>query len=185
MSAGVRRLRIQKVVPGSLGLTGSAAVVAGAIGGLAGLVRFGATSRGLVAACLLGVLGALAVIDFREHVVPVRLVLPAAAVLLALQVALFPDQALEWVLASLLAFGGLGAVWLFKRDGLGPADAALGLLLGAGLGSDVALAMLFGFLAIWPAAVYLLLRDGFDARKATIPLAPAFALGAALVVLAT
>jgi leader peptidase (prepilin peptidase)/N-methyltransferase len=178
-------VRHASVVAGSWGRTGPAAVLAGGVAGLAVLVRFGATPRGVVGACLLGVLGALAVIDFRERVVPVRLVLPAAAIVLALQVAFFPDQALEWVLASLLAFGGLGAVWLFKRDGLGPADATLGLLLGAGLGSDVAMAMLFGFLALWPAAVYLLLRDGVTARKAAVPLAPAFAVGAALVVLAT
>jgi hypothetical protein len=110
-------------------------------------------------------------------------VIPAAGAVLALQLALFPDRTVEWVLGSLLAFAGLGALWLVKRDGLGLGDATLGLLLGAGLGADVALAMLFGGLAIWPAAVYLLLRDGLDARKASIPLAPAFAIGAALVLL--
>jgi leader peptidase (prepilin peptidase)/N-methyltransferase len=180
MNAGVPR-----AAPAAWSLTRSAAAVAAGIGALAGLARFGVTSRGLVASCLLGVLGALAVIDFREHVVPIRVVLPAAAVLLLLQLALFPDQALEWVLASVLAFAGLAALWLIKRDGLGLADATLGLLLGAGLGGDVAIAMFFGFLAIWPAAVYLLVRDGVDARKASVPLAPAFAIGAALVVLAT
>ena len=147
-------------------------------------MRFGFSARGLVTSCLLGVLGALAVIDFREHQVPPQLVLPATGVLLGLQLALFPEQALEWVLASLLAFAGLAALWLIKRDGIGLHDATLGLLLGAGLGTDAALAMFFGFLAIWPAAVYLLVRDGIDARKASVPLAPAFAIGAALVVFA-
>ena len=166
-------------------VTRSAAAMAAGLAGLAGLARFGFTARGLVTSCLLAVLGALAVIDFREHVVPVRVVLPASAVLLALQLALFPDRALEWVLASVLAFAGLAALWLLRHDGLGLADTTLGLLLGAGLGSDVALALFFGFLAIWPGAVYLLLRDGVEARKASVPLAPAFAIGAAPVVFAT
>jgi leader peptidase (prepilin peptidase) / N-methyltransferase len=185
MSWVVGKPGVPGAAPAAWGVTRSAAAAAAGIGVVAGLARFGFTARGLVTSCLLGVLGALAVIDFREHVVPIRVVLPASAVLLALQLALFPDHALEWVLASVLAFGGLAALWLIKRDGIALTDATLGLLLGAGLGSDVAIAMFFGFLAIWPAAVYLLLRDGVEARKASVPLAPAFAIGAALVVFAT
>ena len=70
-----------------------------AIGVLAALIRFGPSSEGVVTAALLGSLGVLAVIDFREQVVPNRIVLPAAALVLGLQLALFSDQALEWVLA--------------------------------------------------------------------------------------
>lgn len=157
---------------------------AAAVGAVLGLARYGFTARGLITACLLGVLGAVAVIDFREHIVPVRIVLPASALLLVLQLVLFPAQALEWVLASALAFGGLFLLWLVKRNGIALEDATLGLLLGAGLGADVAVAMLVGFLALWPAAIYLLLRDGVDARKATVPLTPALAIGAVLVVVA-
>ena len=158
---------------------------AAAVGAVLGVARYGLTSRGLVAACLLGVLGAVAVIDFREHIVPVRVVVPASAVLLVLHLVLFPAHALEWVLAPALAFAGLVSLWLVKRDGIALEDATLGLLLGAGLGADVAVAMFLGFLALWPAAVYLLLRDGVGARKATVPLTPALAIGAVLVVFAT
>jgi prepilin signal peptidase PulO-like enzyme (type II secretory pathway) len=185
VSGAARWAGIPGTATASWSVTHSAAAAAAGIGVLASLVRNGFTPRGVASSCLLGVLGALAVIDFREHVVPVRLVLPATGVLLALQLVLFPDQALEWVLASVLAFAGLAALWAVKRDGIELRDATLGLLLGAGLGSEVAVAMFFGFLAIWPAAVYLLLRDGVDARKASVPLAPAFTIGAALVVFAT
>jgi hypothetical protein len=162
----------------------SLTVGAAALGAVLGLARYGFTARGLITACLLGVLGAVAVIDFREHIVPVRVVLPASAVLLMLQLVLFPANALEWVLAPTLAFAFLASLWLVKRDGIALEDATLGLLLGAGLGADVAVAMFVGFLALWPAAIYLLLRDGVDARKATVPITPALAIGAVLVVFA-
>jgi len=184
VSTGTGQADVQQAAPAAWGLTRYAVPAAAGIGVLVGLARYGVTSEGLVACVLLGVLGALAVIDFREHSVPIRVVLPATAVVLALQLALFPDQALEWVLASALAFAGLAAVWLVKHDGLALSDATLGLLVGAGLGASAAAAMFVGFLAIWPVAIYLLVRDGIDARKASVPLTPAFAIGAALVVLA-
>ena len=165
-------------------VTRSAALAAGAIGILAGLVRFGPTSRGIVTAALLGALGVLAVVDFRHQVVPNRVVLPAAGVVLALRLALFPDRATEWVLAALITCGILLALSVLKRDSLGTGDAKLGLLLGAGLGAGVAYAMLIGVLALWPVAVYLVFREGVDARKKALPLAPAFAFGAAVVALA-
>ena len=159
------------------------ALAAGGVGVLAALVRFGPSSEGVVTAALLGSLGVLAVIDFREQVVPNRIVLPAAALVLGLQLALFSDQALEWILASVVTCGVLLAFSLFRRDSLGPGDAKLGLVLGAGLGTEVAFAMLIGVLALWPFAAYLVFNEGVDARKKAIPLAPAFAFGAAVVAL--
>ena len=99
--------------------------------------------------------------------------------------ALFPDQALEWVLASVGCFSLLLVLTLLKPGGLGMGDVKLGLLLGAGLGLDVATAVLLGCLALWPVALYVVLTaDGPDARKRTLPLGPALALGAAIVALA-
>jgi prepilin signal peptidase PulO-like enzyme (type II secretory pathway) len=163
--------------------TRTAALAAGAIGVLAGLIRFGPSSRGVVAVALLGALGILAVIDFRHQRVPNGVVLPAAALVLGLQLALFPDRAVEWVLASLITCGGLFGLSLLKRDSLGAGDAKLGLVLGAGLGADVAWAILIGVIALWPIAAYLVFHEGANARKKALPLAPAFALGAAVVVL--
>jgi len=160
-----------------------AAVAAGALGVLAALIRFGASSEGLVTAVLLGSLGVLAVIDFREHVVPHRLVLPAAATVLALQLALFPDQALEWILAAVITGGVLLGLSMLKRDSLDAGDAQVGLLLGAGLGLDVAWALLVGVILLWPVAAYLVFSEGVDARKKALPLTPALALGAAIVAL--
>jgi uncharacterized membrane protein (UPF0127 family)/Flp pilus assembly protein protease CpaA len=160
------------------------ALLLGGAGAVAAFARFGFSSTGLVSACLLGALGVLAVIDFRHQLLPNKVVLPAVALVLALQLALFPGEALEWTVAALGCSGALLALALIKPGGIGMGDVKLGLLLGAGLGADVTVALLLGFLALWPVALYLVLTDGPEARKQTLPLGPALALGAALVVLA-
>ena len=165
-------------------ITRTAAIVAAAIGVLAGLIRFGPTSEGIVTAVMLGALGALAVIDFRHQVIPHRIVLPAAAAVLALRLALFPDDALEWVLAALVTSGVLLSIALIRRDSIGVGDAEVGLLLGAGLGAGVAWAILIAVLTLWPVAGYMVLTGGVEARKKALPLTPALALGAAIVALA-
>jgi leader peptidase (prepilin peptidase) / N-methyltransferase len=158
---------------------------AGAAAALFTLGVLGTGSRGIVGAVFLGALAALAVIDFRTHTIPNRIVLPASALVLALQLALFPDDALEWVLASVGAAGLLFLLTLIKPGGIGMGDVKLGLLLGAGLGTDVAVAMLIGALALWPFALWVVLQGGLAARKRALPLGPALALGAAVVVLSS
>ena len=155
----------------------------GLAGAVAALAVLGSGSEGLVAACFLGALGVLAVIDYRTHLLPNRIVLPAAALVLGLQLALFPGDALEWILAAVGAFAVLLVLALTRPGGLGMGDAKLGLLLGAGLGLDVATALFIGCLALWPVAVYILAREGLDARSRALPLGPALAFGAAVVTL--
>jgi leader peptidase (prepilin peptidase)/N-methyltransferase len=178
---GVRLQPDAATVPG----TGIDLVAAGAGFGVAlfTLAVLGLGSRGVVGAIFLGALAVLAVIDFKTHRIPNRIVLPSAALVLALQLALFPDDALEWVLASLGAAALLLALALVKPGGIGMGDVKLGLLLGAGLGVDVAVAMLIGALALWPFALWVVLHGGLDARNNALPLGPALAFGAAVVVL--
>lgn len=164
-------------------LVGWPGLVAAAAGVAAGLARFGASDEGLVCAWVLGSLGLLAWVDLRHETIPNLLVLPAAAVALALQLALFPDDAVEWLVAAGGCFLALLAVALVRRGGIGVGDVKLGLLLGAGLGSEVVTAVLIGFLALWPVAAWIVLRDGSGGRTQTLPLTPALALGAALVLL--
>ena len=163
--------------------TRSASAAAGAIGVLAGFARYGASPDAVVTAALLGSLGVLAVVDLQHHVVPNRIVLPAMCLVLALQLALFPDQAREWALAAVIAGGALLALAVLKSDSIGTGDAKVGFLLGAGLGANAAWALLIGVLALWPVAAYLVFSQGVDARKKAIPLTPALALGAAIVAL--
>jgi leader peptidase (prepilin peptidase) / N-methyltransferase len=158
-------------------------VAVGAIPAAAAIAVLGPTPRGFVATFFLGVLGVLSAIDFERRLLPNKIVLPSAAIVLLAQIALFPDRALEWTAASLGAFAALLLLAVIRPGGLGMGDVKLGLLLGAGLGAQVVGAVAIGFAAIWPVAVWLLLRDGSAGIKRAVPFGPAVAVGAAVVTL--
>jgi leader peptidase (prepilin peptidase) / N-methyltransferase len=137
--------------------------------------------RAIVGAFGAAVLVVLSVIDLERGVIPNRIVLPAAGVVLIAQLALFPGRASEWLLAAFLSAFVLLIPRLFQRAWIGMGDVKLALLVGALLGWGVLGAVLLGFLCTFPVAVALLLRDGAAARKATIPLGPFLSLGALIV----
>ncbi|HXH97259.1 MAG TPA: prepilin peptidase, partial [Gaiellaceae bacterium] len=64
----------------------------------ASLARFGLTAHGFAAVLLCCVLVAVTVTDLERRVIPNRIVLPAAAVVLAVQTA--ADRSPEWAIAS-------------------------------------------------------------------------------------
>jgi leader peptidase (prepilin peptidase)/N-methyltransferase len=144
----------------------------------------GLTSRALVDVVFLTALTVLAAIDVERRILPNRIVLPSFAVVLALQLAFFPDQAAEWIIASL----GLGLVLLIaaliKPGGLGYGDVKLGLLLGAGLGEDVLPCVVIAAFAMWPLALYLYARHGRSAGRMALPFGPFLAFGALVALLA-
>jgi leader peptidase (prepilin peptidase) / N-methyltransferase len=131
----------------------------------------------VVLALFSGVLVVLAVIDARTRRLPNRIVLPAAGVVLAAQVAIAPGHALEWVLAALGAFLVMFLAHLAYPAGLGLGDVKLALLLGAALGWAVGAALALGFVAAAVVGLGLLVRGGWGARKRTMPLGPFFAAG--------
>jgi leader peptidase (prepilin peptidase) / N-methyltransferase len=137
--------------------------------------------RAIVAAFAGSTLVVLSAIDIERGIIPNRIVLPAAAIVLVAQLALFPGQASEWVLAALLAALALMIPQLVGRSWMGMGDVKLGLLLGATLGWGVVGAVLIGFLCTFPVAVGVLIRGGVAARKTTIPFGPFLALGALIV----
>jgi leader peptidase (prepilin peptidase)/N-methyltransferase len=146
-------------------------------------LRFGAGGRFAVAAFFIASLCLLSAIDLAERRLPNRIVLPSAAVVLFAQTVLFPDRALEWVLAALGASFLLLVIWCLYPEGLGLGDVKLALLLGAALGSAVLTALFLGVVAASVYAIFLLARDGAEARKQTIPLGPFLAFGAIAVLL--
>jgi leader peptidase (prepilin peptidase)/N-methyltransferase len=107
-------------------------------------------------------------------------VLPAIAVILVLQLAFFPDRALEWLLAGPAAAAFLALPLLVRRDAMGLGDIKLAVLLGVATGWAVFGAMVVGCLAMVPAALWLLRRDG-SIRNATLPFGPFLALGTLLI----
>jgi leader peptidase (prepilin peptidase) / N-methyltransferase len=156
---------------------------AAAVLGVVTLLLLGLDAHGIIGAGFVAVLVILAAIDIELRVIPNRIVLPAAAAVLVLQIAFYPGDALEWLAASLGAALFLLVPALVFPAGMGMGDVKLALLLGAMLGLDVIPALLVGFLSLWPVAIYLIATQGWEARKEKVPLGPALAFGGILVLL--
>jgi leader peptidase (prepilin peptidase) / N-methyltransferase len=145
-------------------------------------VAFGLSGEGFVAAFFCVVLVVLSAIDLKHRIVPNKIVLPAAAVVLVAQTALEPSP--EWALGALGASGFLFVAALAYPAGMGMGDVKLALLLGAMLGRLVGVGLMVGMLAALVPSVVLLARHGSSARKMGIPFAPFLALGAIVALLA-
>jgi leader peptidase (prepilin peptidase)/N-methyltransferase len=127
------------------------------------------------------VLVTLSAIDARLRIVPNRIVLPAASIVLVAHTAIDPSA--EWVLGAVGASGFLFLAALAYPKGLGMGDVKLALLLGAMLGATVSVALMLGFLAALVPSFVLLARHGAAARKMGVPLVPFLALGAVVALL--
>ena len=137
--------------------------------------RFGFSLRAFAAAIFCVALVAISATDIERRIVPNRLVLPAAAVVLALQLAWRPS--VEWPAAGLGAALFLFLAALAYPAGMGMGDVKLALLLGVADGRTVPVALMLGtFTALIPSVV-LFARHGSAARKMGIPFAPFLALG--------
>jgi leader peptidase (prepilin peptidase) / N-methyltransferase len=139
------------------------------------LLRFGPSAHALVAIVFCAALVAVTVTDLERRTIPNRIVLPAAAIVLAAQTAIDPSP--EWAIAGVGAAAFLLAAALAYPGGMGMGDVKLALLLGAALGRTVPVAMLVGFLSALGPAVVLVARHGPAARKMGIPFGPFLALG--------
>jgi leader peptidase (prepilin peptidase) / N-methyltransferase len=113
--------------------------------------------------------------DFEHRLIPDRIVLPAAVVVLVLRT--LDEPSLAWLLGGLGAGLALFLLVLAYPKGMGMGDVKLALLLGAGLGLGVVVALFVGFLTAVVPAIALLVRHGRAARKQAIPLGPFLALG--------
>jgi leader peptidase (prepilin peptidase)/N-methyltransferase len=168
-----------------LGRGATAAVVTlAAVAAALCFIHFGFTAEAFVGSFFAAVVLYLAAFDVRHHVIPNRVVVPAAAVVLCAQVAVSPDRSPEWLAAAAGAAAFFFATLVAYPAGLGMGDVKLAVLLGVALGGDVVAALTIGFLAAVPAALFLLIRGGAPARQAVMPYGPFLALGAAVVLLA-
>ena len=136
---------------------------------------FGLTWDAAVAALFCAALVAVSVTDLERRIIPNRIVLPAAAVILIAQTLLNPSP--EWLLAGVGAAGFLLVAALAYPAGMGMGDVKLALLLGVALGRVVPVALMIGMVsALVPAAV-LFAQHGQAARKMGIPFGPFLAFG--------
>jgi leader peptidase (prepilin peptidase) / N-methyltransferase len=137
--------------------------------------KFGLSGSAFVAAFFCIALVAVSGTDVEHQVIPNRIVLPAAAVVLAANTALHPSP--QWAIAAFGASGVLFAAALAYPKGMGMGDVKLALLMGAALGKTVPVALMLGMLAALVPSVYLLVRHGAAARKMKIPFGPFLAFG--------
>jgi leader peptidase (prepilin peptidase) / N-methyltransferase len=154
---------------------GSVALAAGCF------ARFGFTAHGCVGAILAVALVFLTAIDLDRRLLPDAIVLPTLAIVLILQIAFYPHQALEWVLAALAAALFFFVPFLIYPAGMGMGDVKLAALLGAALGKSVAAAIAVGLLAGGAFALLVIAREGLGARKKAIPFGPFLAFGGLVV----
>jgi leader peptidase (prepilin peptidase)/N-methyltransferase len=146
------------------------------------VLRFGFTWDAAVAAFFCAALVAVSATDVERRVIPNRIVLPAAAVVLVANTLLHPS--VVWLAAGFGAALFLFLAALAYPAGMGMGDVKLALLLGFALGRTVPVAMMAAMVAALVPAVFLLARHGSAARKMGIPFGPFLAGGAVLALFA-
>ncbi len=145
--------------------------------------RFGLTGRAVVDAFFACVLVLLSAIDLDRRLIPNVIVLPALAICLVAQIALFPEHTLEWILASFFAALALFLPLLIVPTGMGMGDVKLAALMGAVLGRSVVSALFIGIIAGGLFSLAIVVIRGRGALKQTIPYGPFLAFGALIVLL--
>jgi len=158
-----------------------AAGCAGVVFAAGCFARFGLSAHALIGAILSVVLVVLTAIDLQRRLLPDVIVLPALAAVLILQLAFYPDHAVEWVLAALAAALFFFVPLLVYPAGMGMGDVKLAALLGAALGKSVVAAIVVGLLAAAVVGLVVLAREGLGARKKAIAFGPFLVFGGLLV----
>jgi leader peptidase (prepilin peptidase)/N-methyltransferase len=139
------------------------------------VLRFGLTWDAAVGAFFCAALVAISATDAERRVIPNRVVVPAAAVLLAANTLLHPSA--EWAAAGFGAALFLFIAALAYPAGMGMGDVKLALLLGVAVGRSVPVAMMVGMVSALVPSIVLFTRHGTAARKMKIPFGPFLALG--------
>jgi leader peptidase (prepilin peptidase)/N-methyltransferase len=139
------------------------------------VLAFGLTADAAVAAVFCIALVAVSATDLEHRIIPNKIVLPAAAVVLAAQTALHPSP--EWALCALGGSSFLFVAALAYPAGMGMGDVKLALLMGAMLGRTVGVALMLGMVTALVPGIFLLAKHGQKARKMGIPFGPFLAVG--------
>jgi leader peptidase (prepilin peptidase)/N-methyltransferase len=158
-----------------------AVAIGGALAVVLCFVRFGLSGHALGGSIFAATLVYLAAFDLEHRLIPNRVVLPATAIVLALNIAFYPDRTVEWIAAAVGTAAFFLVTLLIYPPGLGMGDVKLALLLGAALGTNVIGAVLLGTLSAAVFGGVLVMRNGSEARKRAIAFGPFLALGGLIV----
>jgi leader peptidase (prepilin peptidase) / N-methyltransferase len=158
------------------------AFMAVALGVLA-FTSYSTLSDRLAAGAMAVVLVVLAAIDLEHRIIPNRIVLPGAAILLVARLATSPSRTPEFLIATIGAAVAFLLPNLINSKAMGMGDVKLAAFLGAGLGWGVIGAVALAFIATFPFALGTLITRGVAARKSTLPFAPFLALGALVILI--
>jgi leader peptidase (prepilin peptidase)/N-methyltransferase len=137
--------------------------------------RFGVSWEAFIGAFYACVLVVLSAIDFERRIIPDRILLPSAALVLLAKTLVDPSP--EWFLAGLGASLFLFVAVLAYPAGMGMGDVKLCLLLGFADGRAVAVGLMVGMLSALLPSLVLFARHGAAARKMKIPFGPFLAFG--------
>lgn len=130
-----------------------------------------------LALSLCAVLVAVTLTDLERRVIPNAVLIPGAAVGVAIAAIADPASLPERAAAAAGAGGFLLVVALAYPRGMGMGDVKLAALMGLYLGQAVVPAMLIGFAAGALVGAAMIARRGAAARKEAIPFGPFLALG--------
>jgi leader peptidase (prepilin peptidase)/N-methyltransferase len=137
------------------------------------LAAFGPGLRGAASFFFCCVLVVVTATDLEYRVIPNRVVLPAAAILVVAMTAAEPGP--EWAIASVASFLVMFAIALVYPAGMGMGDVKLALVIGAALGRTAPVAFAVAAFASFLPALWLLVRRG--GRNRGLPFAPFLAIG--------
>jgi prepilin signal peptidase PulO-like enzyme (type II secretory pathway) len=135
-----------------------------------------------VAVLFVAVLAVISLVDVRRRIVPNRIVLPAAAVVLVARTVVHPS--FVWLASGIGAALFLLVAAVARPGGMGMGDVKLALLLGFGVGSAVPVAMVAALVGAALPSAFLLARHGARGRSMGIPFAPFLALGGVIALVA-
>ena len=117
----------------------------------------------------------ISIVDVRHRIVPNRVVLPAAGIVLVARTLVHPS--LVWIAAGAGAAAFFLAAAIVRPGGIGMGDVKLALLLGVAVGPSVPIALVVALVAATVPSIAILLRHGSRGRTMAIPFAPFLALG--------
>jgi prepilin signal peptidase PulO-like enzyme (type II secretory pathway) len=171
----VERRPLRELLPThGLAVVVGAAMLASVV---ASFIHFGVSSRAAIGAVFAPTLVLLAAIDARHRVLPNLIVGPAILAVGVIVAATAPGSFLGHLAVATVAGGFFFAFSAFFPGALGMGDAKLVFMLGLALGAKTLPALILAFLGLLVAALYLIAKNGPEARKQTIPFGPFLALG--------